>query len=191
MMLQAAKSVNDKMIVAYGVDANDKLLVFDFGSDSSPQAKLLHQVELPSVGSIGKLDGNKDENNLLFSFSSFSRPDSLFKLNLETYKTETVFMQKMGNLDYNFDDYISEQVFYTSKDGTKVPMFITRKKTTLPDLSQAPEKPIPVMMYGYGGFGSQIQPSFNPAIMPMLDNLGAMYVVANIRGGDEYGERWH
>jgi prolyl oligopeptidase len=92
----------------------------------------------------------------MFSFSSFSRPDSLFKLDLGNYKTEAVFMQKQGNYDYNFDDYTTDQVFYHSKDGTQVPMFITRKKSTLQNLAQAPEKPVPVMLYGYGGFAQSV-----------------------------------
>ena len=119
--------------------------MFDFGSEKD-HAKLLHEVELPSVGSVGKLDADKDENTIMFSFSSFSMPDSILKLDLADYKTENIFVQKQGNFDYNFDEYTSDQVFYTSKDGTQVPMFITRKKSTLPNLAQSPEKPVPVLM---------------------------------------------
>jgi len=82
-------------------------------------------------------------------------------------------------------------VFYPSKDGTKVPMFMVRKKSTLPSVDSVPEKPIPTVLYGYGGFNVSITPMFSPTRLIHLKNLGGMLCVANIRGGGEYGEDWH
>lgn len=88
-------------------------------------------------------------------------------------------------------DFATDQVFYTSKDGTKVPMFMVKKKTTLPTLDTKPEKPIPTVLYGYGGFNISITPYFSPTFLLLMQNLGGMFCVASLRGGGEYGEDWH
>jgi prolyl oligopeptidase len=136
---------------------------------------------LPTLGSISDLSGSNDDSEAFYVFSSFTFPPTIFLLHADQnvskvfYKTEVPF---------NLNDYVSEQVFFTSKDGTKVPMTITYKKGTKKDGKN------PLLLYGYGGFNISLSPNFNVSRIPFLEN-GGIYVVANLRGGGEYGEAWH
>lgn len=114
-----------------------------------------------------------------------------FKFDLDTFETELVSQTTISSKVGKPEDYITEQVWYKSKDGTQIPMFLVRKKKTLPDLESVPKKPIVTNLYAYGGFGSSSQPEFSPTLMTLLNDMGGMYAVANIRGGGEFGEKWH
>lgn len=111
-------------------------------------------------------------------------------MNLDTFESETILLTKLaGGVDTT--QFVTDQVWYESKDGTKVPMFCIRKKSVLPDINTAPAKPIPTLLYGYGGFAISLTPYFSVTRLVLLNNLDGMFVVANIRGGGEFGEDWH
>lgn len=137
------------------------------------------------------MKGKYDESELIVKVTTFSNPGAVYKINVDNYKVETLYKSQLPDKTFNPDDYAQDQVFYKSKDGTKIPMFIVRKKSTLPSLAQKPDKPITTLLYGYGGFGVSQQPDFSPTNLILMRNLDAMYVVANIRGGGEYGDEWH
>ncbi|WP_159949856.1 prolyl oligopeptidase family serine peptidase [Polaribacter septentrionalilitoris] len=159
----------------YMVDAVSKVLQYDFNG------KLIREVKLPGVGSAGGFGGKTDAKELYFSFTNYSTPGSLYKFNpkdgtFESYWKPTV--------DFNSDAYTSKQVFYTSKDGTKVPMIITHKKGV------ALNGKNPTILYGYGGFNISLTPSFSIANAVWMEQ-GGVYAVPNLRGGGEYGKKWH
>lgn len=159
----------------YIVDAVSKVLQYDY------DGKLVREIELPGVGSAGGFSGKEEAEELYFSFTNYSTPGTIYKLNpkegtYEEYWTPT--------LEYNADNFESKQVFYTSKDGTKVPMIITYKKGV--ELNGKN----PTMLYGYGGFNVSLTPAFSVANAIWMD-LGGVYAVANLRGGGEYGSSWH
>lgn len=174
-VLESAVVCGGKILCNYLNNASSALRVF--GADG----KLIQEVKLPEIGSVNDISGSKDEPQAFFSFTSFLRPITIYSLDLADLKP-TVF--KAPKLDFNPDLFTTEQVFYTSSDGTKVPMFITRKKNISFDGSN------PTLLYGYGGFNISLTPSFSASRAVLLENNG-IYAVANIRGGGEYGEKWH
>ncbi len=147
----------------------------------STSGRLLHTLPLPTLGAVGGISTRNDSPSVYYGFTSFLYPNSIYHYNVITGKTTVTFKPKV-----NFDPsrYVTKQVFYKSKDGTTVPMFITAKKGIKMDGSH------PTIMYGYGGFDISITPRFSPTI-PMWLELGGVYAVPNIRGGGEYGEKWH
>ena len=159
----------------YMVDAISKVLQYDY------EGKLVREVELPGVGSASGFGGKRDNEEFYFSFTNYKTPGSTFKYNVETGKYEDYWKPA---IDFNSDDYESKQVFYTSKDGTKVPMIITHKK----GLKQNGKNP--TLLYAYGGFNVSLTPSFSIANTIWLEQ-GGVYAVPNIRGGGEYGKKWH
>lgn len=138
-------------------------------------------IKLPGVGTVVGFGGKQKDQETYFSFASYTNPSELFKLDLAN---NTVSSFKKPSLKFNPDDYQTEQVFYPSKDGTKIPMFITRRK----DLK--PNGQTPTLLYGYGGFNIPMLPGFSPATLAWVEK-GGIYAVANLRGGGEYGENWH
>jgi prolyl oligopeptidase len=130
---------------------------------------------------VGAVSGKKDEDEAFFSFQSFLRPNTIYTLDMRTLD---VGMFKSPKMAFNPDNYITKQVWYTSKDGTKVPMFITHKKHIVLDGSN------PALLYGYGGFNVSLTPGFSPSKAALLENNG-IYAAPNIRGGGEFGEKWH
>lgn len=142
---------------------------------------LVRDVELPGVGSVGGFSGKKDAENLYFSFSNYTTPNSSYSFNTKNGAFELYIKPE---IDFDGNDYESRQVFYTSKDGTKVPMIITYKKGT--ELNGKN----PTILYGYGGFNISLTPSFSIANAVWLEQ-GGVYAVANLRGGGEYGKAWH
>lgn len=108
---------------------------------------------------------------------------------MNTLKMTKIHTNKLSGI--NLEDFVTDQVFYESKDGTKVPMFIVRKKSVLPSIDETPSEPILTTLYGYGGFSVPITPFFSPKRLAYLNNMEGMLCVANIRGGGEYGEEWH
>nr|WP_309758383.1 prolyl oligopeptidase family serine peptidase [Flavobacterium sp.] len=143
--------------------------------------KLVREIKLPGVGTAGGFSGKKKEKNLYFSFTNYITPGSIFSLDT---KTGTSVVYEKPKVDFNTDLYESKQVFYTSKDGTKIPMIITHKKGLKLDGTN------PTMLYGYGGFNVSLTPSFSIANAIWMEN-GGVYAVPNLRGGGEYGKKWH
>ena len=136
---------------------------------------------LPGLGSVGGLGGKKDATTIYYSFTNYNTPSSSSTYNVEDGTSELYWSP---DIDFDPDQYISEQVFYTSKDGTKVPMMITYKKGLIKDGKN------PTLLYGYGGFNISLTPSFSTANAIWME-LGGVYAVPNLRGGGEYGKEWH
>ena len=143
--------------------------------------KLIRQIELPGLGTAGGFAGKKKENILYYSFTNYITPGSTFSFDATT-GLSTVYQRP--KVDFNSEEYESKQVFYTSKDGTKIPMIITHKKGLKLDGTN------PTMLYGYGGFNISLTPSFSIANAVWMEN-GGIYAVPNLRGGGEYGKKWH
>lgn len=141
----------------------------------------VREIELPAVGSAGGFSGERDETELYYSFSNYVYPSTIFKFNVEDGTSEEYFAPA---IDFDPSQYESKQVFYASKDGTKIPMILTYKKGIKLDGTN------PTMLYGYGGFNISLTPSFSVTRIPWLEN-GGIWAVANLRGGGEYGEAWH
>lgn len=163
------------LIVSYMENAASKVYIH---SDSG---ELIHELELPGIGSFGGLSGHADDNIAFYTFTSFTFPSTVFKLNIEANTSEVFFP---SGIDFDADDFVTEQVFYESKDGTSIPMFIVHKKGLELDGNN------PTLLYGYGGFNISLTPFFSTSNLILLEN-GGIYALANIRGGGEFGEEWH
>lgn len=159
----------------YMVDAISKVLQYDY------EGNLVREVNLPGVGSANGFGGKKDEKEFYFSFTNYNTPSSSYKYNVETGAYEQYWKPE---IDFNPEDYESTQVFYTSKDGTKVPMIITYKKGL--ELNGKN----PTILYGYGGFNISLTPYFSITNAIWMEQ-GGVYAVPNLRGGGEYGKEWH
>ncbi len=173
--LESATTGGGKLFASYLKDASTRIYQYNLNGSGEKQ------VPLPGIGSAGAIGGYNDDKISFYDFSSFTYPPSTYMYNIETGES-TVFKKSTPNV--NTDDYTTEQIFYTSKDGTKVPMFIVHKKGIKMDGSH------PTLLYAYGGFNVSITPYFSNAVFLLLENNG-VYAVANIRGGGEYGEVWH
>ncbi len=159
----------------YIVDAIAKVKQYDMNG------QLVRDIELPGLGSVSGFGGKKEADTLYFSFANYITPGSIYAFEPKAGDT-TLYNQPKVNFDSS--NYVSEQVFYTSKDGTKVPMMISYRKDLKRDGSN------PTILYGYGGFNISLTPSFSVANATWMD-MGGIYAVANIRGGGEYGKAWH
>ncbi|GCC51232.1 S9 family peptidase [Chryseotalea sanaruensis] len=164
-----------KIFAEYLVDVKTVVKQYDM------RGKLEREIELPGIGTAGGFGGKADEQFDYYTFTSFTFPPTIYKYDIATGKS-TVY--ERPKVDFNPEDYETKQVFYNSKDGTKVPMFITHKKGI--ELNGKN----PTMLYGYGGFSVSLQPSFSTARIVWLEN-GGIYAQPNLRGGGEYGEQWH
>lgn len=160
---------------SYMVDAITQVKQFDYNGN------LVREIKLPGVGSANGFGAKKEEDHLYYSFTNYITPGSIYKFDIESGVSELYVSPK---IDFNPEAFESKQVFYASKDGTKVPMIITHKKGIELDGSN------PTMLYGYGGFNVSLTPSFSTANAVWLEN-GGVYAVANLRGGGEYGKKWH
>lgn len=145
------------------------------------QGALVREVALPGVGSVGGFGAKKQETNLYYSFTNYLTPGSVYSFNIATGVSK---LYKKPNIDFNSQEYQSKQIFYTSKDGTQVPMIITHKKGMVLDGTN------PTILYGYGGFNISLTPSFSITNAVWMEQ-GGVYAVANLRGGGEYGKKWH
>ncbi|PXY45189.1 prolyl oligopeptidase family serine peptidase [Flavobacterium hydrophilum] len=143
--------------------------------------KLVREIKLPAVGTAGGFGGKKKEKTLYYSFTNYTTPGTIFSFEPKSGKSE---IYQKPKVDFKSDDFESKQVFYTSKDGTKIPMIITYKKGTKLDGKN------PTILYGYGGFNISLTPAFSIANAVWMEN-GGVYAVANLRGGGEYGKKWH
>ncbi|NRD18690.1 S9 family peptidase [Winogradskyella eckloniae] len=159
----------------YMVDAVSKVLQYDYNG------KLVREIELPGVGSARGFGAKKKDAELYYSFTNYVTPGSIYKYNIEKGTSE---LYRKPDIDFNPDHYTSKQIFYKSKDGTKVPMIITHKKGL--ELNGKN----PTILYGYGGFNVSLTPSFSIANAVWMEQ-GGIYAVPNLRGGGEYGKAWH
>ena len=174
------KVVGGKLFVGYLRDAHSELAVFS--SDGKPQG----EIPLPELGTVSDFDGKPDRREAFFEFSSFTTPPTVFRLDLTVGPGNPESLQVWSQLDAPIDPsrFESQQVFYRSKDGTRIPMFIIRKKGVGRDGSA------PGLLYGYGGFNIALTPNFRASSFPWLES-GGVLAIANLRGGSEYGEEWH
>lgn len=159
----------------YMKDAVSVIEQFDYSG------KFIRKIQLPGLGTASGFGGKKDAKDLYYSFTNYITPGTIYKMDIAT-GTSQVYQQP--KVKFNPSDYESKQVFYASKDGTQVPMMITYKKGTKLDGTN------PTMLYAYGGFNVSLTPSFSVANAVWLEN-GGVYAVANLRGGGEYGKKWH
>ena len=173
--MASATLVGGRLIVEYMRDARSILRRF------KPDGTDLGEIALPGIGQVGGLSGREDEPELFFSYSSFTQPSTIFRTDVVTGET-SVF--ETPTLAFDPSAYETRQVFYTSKDGTRIPMFITARR----DLPR--DRPHPTLLYGYGGFNISLSPSYSTATIAWLEQ-GGVYAVANLRGGGEYGRAWH
>jgi prolyl oligopeptidase len=174
--LQGATCLNDTFVALYLKDAHAQVRQFDLAG------KPLREVELPGLGSAEGFSGRCQDRETFFAFSSFTAPGTIYRYDLETGKAAVFRRPEVKGFDSS--QFETRQVFYPSKDGTRVPMFITHKKGLKLDGSN------PAYLYGYGGFGASVLPAFSPAHVVWMEH-GGVYAVANLRGGGEYGEEWH
>ncbi len=174
--IDGSSIVGDKLVVTYLKDATTRAATFSM--DGTPQA----DIALGALGTASGLRGKFGDSETFYTFTSFNQPGAIYRLDLATGETTPFASPK---LTFDPANYVVEQQFYASKDGTKVPMFIVRSKE-LADTKTA----APTMLYGYGGFDISLTPGFSSTAMAWLE-AGGVYVVANIRGGGEYGKEWH
>ena len=173
--LRSVSHVGGILIANYMKDAHSQIL--RFAVDGSP----LGEVKLPGLGSAGGFWGEVDSEETFYAYSSFTDPGTIFRYDIKSDKSE-IFERPESKFDPA--DYETKQVFYPSKDGTKVPMFIVHKKGLKLNGKN------PTYLYAYGGFNISLTPSYSPAVMTWLD-MGGVYAMPNLRGGGEYGEDWH
>ena len=174
-VLSSVKLAGGKLVATYMKDAYSKIEILNMDGSFD------YEFELPGIGTAGAFSGKKDEMTAFYSFESFTSPEIAYKYNFESKKSEVFYQPK---INFNPEDFITEQKFYTSKDGTKIPMFIIYKKGLELNSNN------PCLLYGYGGFNISLTPYFTPRRLVWLEN-GGVYVVANLRGGGEFGEDWH
>ena len=174
--IDGAAIIGDRLILSYLKDASSQARVFDLaGKEQAP-------IALPGIGSVGGFSGEPGDPETFYSFASFNRPATIYRLNVASGESSIFAAPKLA---FDPEDFTVEQRFYASKDGTRVPMFIMRRA----DVAAA-GKPVPTLLYGYGGFDISLTPGFAASRLAWVQAGGA-FVVANIRGGGEYGKAWH
>jgi prolyl oligopeptidase len=173
--LEGASVVGDRFVANYLKDAHALVRLFEVNG------KPAGGIALPGLGTATGFTGKRKDAETFYSFVSFTEPPTVFRYDFKSGKSEVLFRPKV---EFNSADFATEQVFYESKDGTRVPMFITHKKGLKKDGNN------PTLLYGYGGFNNSVTPTFSPSTAAWLQ-MGGVYAVANLRGGGEYGEDWH
>ena len=173
--LRSVSFINNQFVLGYLKDAYTQIKIHDL------DGKFVRNVELPGIGSAGGFGGKREDTETFYTFSSYNMPPTIYRYDMKTGKSE-VF--RKSEVKFNPADYEVKQVFYPSKDGTKIPMFIVHKKGLKTDGNN------PTLLYGYGGFNVSMTPGFSVSRLAWLE-MGGVYAVANLRGGGEYGEKWH
>lgn len=173
--LESVGIINNQLVADYLKDAYSQIKIFNLNG------AFVREVELPGIGSAGGFGGKRYDTETFYNFTSFTTPGTIYRYDMVSGKSE-VFRQ--AKVDFNQDNYQTKQVFYKSKDGTQVPMFITHKKGIKLDGNN------PTLLYGYGGFNISLTPSFSVSNLVWME-MGGVYAMPNIRGGGEYGEEWH
>ena len=173
--LEGASLVGNLFVVRYLQDAKTRVRLF------SLEGEPVRDVELPGIGSAYGFGGRRSDTETFYSFSSFATPPSIYRYDLVS--GESTLMRR-AEVDFDPNDYTVTQVFYTSQDGTRVPMFLAHRKGIELDGSN------PTLLYGYGGFKISLTPSFSISRLAWME-MGGVFALANLRGGGEYGEAWH
>ena len=173
--MDSASLVGSRLAVSYLQDARALVNIHELSGE------LVTALELPGLGSVGGFGGRIDDPETFYTYSDFTTPGSIYRLDIQTLET-SLFRQP--RVDFDAAPFVTEQVFYESADGTSIPMFITHKEGIALDGSH------PVLLYGYGGFSIPIKPRYSTVRAVWLE-MGGIYAVANLRGGSEYGEEWH
>lgn len=173
--LESVGILNDQFVANYLQDARSQVKIFNLNGT------FVREVELPGIGSAGGFGGKRYDTETFYTFTGFTTPATIYRYDMITGKSQ-LFRQPL--VDFNPDDYQTQQVFYSSPDGTKIPMFITHKKGIKLDGNN------PTYLYAYGGFNISLTPSFSISNLVWLE-MGGIYAVPNLRGGGEYGEAWH
>ncbi|HHJ53878.1 MAG TPA: S9 family peptidase [Caldithrix abyssi] len=174
-VLHYAKVVNGMLVVDYMKDAHDIIRIYTL------DGKFVRELKLPTLGSVYSISGRPQDSEMFITFASFLFPPTIYRYDFTSGKMHTF---RKPEINFDADRYVTKQVFYRSKDGTRVPMFITHRKDLKMDGNN------PTLLYGYGGFDISLTPSFSVARLVWLEN-GGVYALANLRGGGEYGEEWH
>ena len=174
--LQQGGIIGDKLVLSYLKDASSRALIFDFKGQPT------RTLSLNGIGTAGGFKGRPGDPETFYSFASFNQPAAVYRLDIVSGKTEPFAMPA---LTFDPAEYDVDQRFYRSKDGTRVPMFIVRKKSIV-----RRGRPVPTLLYGYGGFDVSLTPAFSSVRMAWLEAGGA-FAMANLRGGGEYGKEWH
>ncbi|HEY9816839.1 MAG TPA: prolyl oligopeptidase family serine peptidase [Candidatus Obscuribacterales bacterium] len=173
--LQSMTVLNHQFVATYLKDARSQ--VQRFALDGTP----LGELTLPGIGSVGGFSSKRQDTETFYSFTGYTTPTSIYRYDAVTGESQ---LFRQPTVDFNPEDFITTQVFYTSADGTQIPMFITHKTGLVLDGQN------PTLLYGYGGFGVSLTPSFSPSYLVWME-MGGVYAVPNLRGGGEYGEDWH
>lgn len=173
--LVRAQMLNQQLVTEYLADARSVVKVVDLNG------KPVREITMPGIGSVGGFSGKRGDTETFYSFTGYTNPTTIYRLDMKTGQS-TVFRQP--KVDFDPSQYETRQQFFTSRDGTKVPMFIVSKKGLKLDGSN------PTYLYGYGGFNIPMTPAFSPANLAWME-MGGVYVSVNLRGGGEYGEAWH
>ncbi|MGB6166272.1 MAG: prolyl oligopeptidase family serine peptidase [Geitlerinemataceae cyanobacterium] len=174
-VLEGVGVLNNQFITSYLKDARSQVKIFHL------DGSFVREVNLPGIGSVGGFGGKRHDTETFYSFTGFTAPRTIYRYDFTTGES-TVFRQP--NVDFDPTEYTTQQIFYTSKDGTRVPMFITHKK----ELELNGKNP--TYLYGYGGFNISLTPSFSVGQLVWME-LGGVLAIPNLRGGGEYGEAWH
>ncbi|MFA0961549.1 prolyl oligopeptidase family protein [Roseivirga sp. BDSF3-8] len=174
-LLQSVNAIGDKLFAVFLEDAHSAVYQYD------SEGNMEKQVELPGLGVVSGFGGDKEDTETFYTFSSFTVPFEIYRYDLGTGESS---MLRKADLDFDADKFVTKQVFYTSKDGKKVPMFIVHKKGLQLDGTN------PTWLYGYGGFDISVTPRYSTSTLVWLEN-GGVYAQANLRGGGEYGQEWH
>ena len=174
-LLESVSSAGGCLMAIYLEDAQNK--TYQYGLDG----KLIREVELPGIGTVEGFNGEKEDTELYYSITTFTAPATIYSFDLKSGKSTLYFRPEVA---FNPDDFTTEQIFFTSKDGTRVPMFVSHKKGMKLNGNN------PCYLYGYGGFQINLTPSFSPSSIMFMEQ-GGVYVFVTLRGGLEYGEKWH
>ena len=174
-LLESAATGGGKLFVSYLKDVTTHVYQY------SLEGNLEHEIALPALGTAFGFSGDKEDALIFYTFTSFTYPPTIYKYDIASGKSD---IWQKSDVKFNPDEYQTKQVFYNSKDGTKVPMFLVYKKGIKLDGNN------PTLLYGYGGFNISLTPSFSTSRLILLEN-GGIFAMANIRGGGEYGEKWH
>ena len=173
--LENVQLVGERFIATYLKDAHSVVRLFELSG------KAAGEIPLPGLGTASGFRGKRKDMETFYSYVSFTEPPAIYRHDLKSGQSTVLFRPKV---DFTSEEFTTEQVFYPSKDGTKIPMFLTYRKGLEKNGNN------PTILYGYGGFNSSVTPSFSPATAAWLQ-MGGVYAAANLRGGGEYGEQWH
>lgn len=173
--LDSAGIVGGKLVTDYLKDAKTQIKIYDL------QGKFVREVKFPGIGTASGFGGKQDQTETFYSFSSFATPPTIYRYDMESGESKVV---RQAKVDFDPQDYVVNQVFYESKDGTRVPMFIAHRRDLKLDGTN------PTLLYGYGGFSISLTPGFSISRLQWME-MGGIFAMPNLRGGGEYGEPWH